>query len=57
MLAFNQIEAEELFSVYGLGVEEAGLALRQTGGRSADLHAAAVRASAALEGTASFQYP
>jgi LuxR family maltose regulon positive regulatory protein len=57
MLAFTQIEAEELFSVYGLGVEEAGLALRQTGGRSAHLHAAAVRASAALEGNASFQHP
>lgn len=60
MLAFTQTEAEELFSVYGLGVEEAGLALKQTGGRSADLHAAAVRALAALEAKSSppacFQY-
>jgi len=48
MLAFTQIEAEELFSRYGLGVEAASLALKQTGGRAADLHAAAVRAGAAL---------
>jgi LuxR family maltose regulon positive regulatory protein len=52
MLAFTQTEAEELFSAYGLGVEEAGLALKQTGGRSADLHAAAIRAFTALEATA-----
>jgi LuxR family maltose regulon positive regulatory protein len=43
MLAFTQAEAEDLFSGYGLGVEEAELALKQTGGRAADLHAAAVR--------------
>jgi len=53
MLAFTQSEAAELFSTYGLGAEVAGLALKQTGGRSADLHAAAVRAFAALETKAS----
>ncbi|MGH9936859.1 MAG: AAA family ATPase [Blastocatellia bacterium] len=47
MLAFTQQDAEDLFSSYGLGAEEAGFALKQTGGRAADLHAAAVRASAA----------
>jgi len=46
MLAFTQPEAEELFSSYGLGAQEASLALKQTGGRAADLHAAAIRASA-----------
>ena len=44
MLAFTKLEAEELFSGYGLGAEEAGSALKQTGGRAADLHAAAIRA-------------
>lgn len=44
MLAFTQTEAEELFSSYGLGAEEASLALKQTGGRAARLHAAAIRA-------------
>jgi len=48
MLAFTQTEAEELFSGYGFGPEEASLALKQTGGRAADLHAAAGRAFAAL---------
>ena len=53
MLAFTQIEAEELFSRYGLGVEAASLALKQTGGRAADLHAAAVQASAVMREKAS----
>jgi len=44
MLAFTQTEAEELFSSYGLGAEEASLALKQTGGRAAALHAVAIRA-------------
>jgi len=44
MLAFTQTEAEELFFEYGLRVEEARLALRQTGGRAAALHAVAIRA-------------
>jgi LuxR family maltose regulon positive regulatory protein len=48
MLTFTKSEAEELFSGYGLGAEEAGLALKQTGGRAANLHAAAVRTFAAL---------
>jgi LuxR family maltose regulon positive regulatory protein len=48
MLAFTRTEAEELFSGYGLGAEEARLALERTGGRAAGLHAAAVRAFAAL---------
>jgi LuxR family maltose regulon positive regulatory protein len=48
MLAFTQPEAEELFSCYGLGAQEASFALRQTGGRAADLHTAAIQASAAL---------
>jgi LuxR family maltose regulon positive regulatory protein len=48
MLAFTRTEAEELFSGYGLGAEEASLALERTGGRAAGLHAAAVRAFAAL---------
>jgi LuxR family transcriptional regulator, maltose regulon positive regulatory protein len=43
-LAFTQTEAEELFSGYGLGAEEARSALLQTGGRAAGLHAAAIRA-------------
>ncbi len=45
MLAFTQTEAEELFSGYGLSAEGARLALKQTGGRAAALHAAAIRAS------------
>jgi LuxR family transcriptional regulator, maltose regulon positive regulatory protein len=44
MLAFTPTEAEELFSGYGLSAEEARLALKQTGGRAAALHAAAIRA-------------
>jgi LuxR family transcriptional regulator, maltose regulon positive regulatory protein len=48
MLAFTQTEAVELFSSYGLGAGEAGLALKKTGGRAADLHATAARAFAAL---------
>jgi LuxR family transcriptional regulator, maltose regulon positive regulatory protein len=44
MLAFTQTEAEELFSGYGLGAEEARSALLRTGGRAAGLHAAATRA-------------
>jgi LuxR family transcriptional regulator, maltose regulon positive regulatory protein len=44
MLAFTQTEAEELFFEYGLRAEEARLALRQTGGRAAALHAVATRA-------------
>jgi len=48
MLAFTQTEAEELFSGYGLGPEEASLALKKTGGRAADLHATAIRAYGAL---------
>jgi LuxR family maltose regulon positive regulatory protein len=44
MLAFTQTEAEELFFGYGLGAEEASLALERTGGRAAGLHAAAIRA-------------
>jgi LuxR family transcriptional regulator, maltose regulon positive regulatory protein len=48
MLAFTQTEAEELFSGYGLVAEEARVALERTGGRAAGLHAAAVRAFAAL---------
>jgi len=44
MLAFTQTEAEELFSIYGLGAEEASSALLRTGGRAAGFHAAAIRA-------------
>jgi LuxR family transcriptional regulator, maltose regulon positive regulatory protein len=44
MLAFTPTEAEELFSGYGLSAEEARLALKQTGGRAAALHALATRA-------------
>jgi len=44
MLAFTQTEAEELFSEYGRSAAEARLALRQTGGRAAALHAVAIRA-------------
>ena len=44
MLAFTLTEAEELFSGYGLSAEEARLALKQTGGRAAALHAVAIRA-------------
>jgi LuxR family transcriptional regulator, maltose regulon positive regulatory protein len=53
MLAFTQTEAEGLFTSYGLGAEEANLALERTGGRAAGLHAAAVRAFAALGAQAS----
>ena len=49
MLAFTQTEAEELFSGYGLGPGEASSAVKRTGGRAADLHAAAINAFAALE--------
>ncbi|MBO0724235.1 MAG: AAA family ATPase [Blastocatellia bacterium] len=48
MLAFTQTEAEALFSGYGLCAEAASLALKQSGGRAGDLHAAAVRVFAAL---------
>jgi LuxR family maltose regulon positive regulatory protein len=44
MLAFTPSEAEELFSGYGLSAEEARLALKQTRGRAAALHAVATRA-------------
>jgi ATP/maltotriose-dependent transcriptional regulator MalT len=44
MLAFTPTEAEELFFGYGLSAEEARLALKQTGGRAAALHAVAIRA-------------
>jgi ATP/maltotriose-dependent transcriptional regulator MalT len=44
MLAFTQTEAEKLFSGYGLSAEEARLALKQTGGRAAALHAVAIGA-------------
>jgi len=44
MLAFTPLEAEELFSGYGLSAEEARLALKQTAGRAAYLHDAAIRA-------------
>jgi LuxR family transcriptional regulator, maltose regulon positive regulatory protein len=53
MLAFTQTEAEALFSGYGLGSEEASSALKRTGGRAADLHAAAIHAFAAWEAQAS----
>jgi LuxR family transcriptional regulator, maltose regulon positive regulatory protein len=53
MLAFTKSEAEELFSGYGLGAEEAGSALKLTGGRAADLHAAAIRAFTSLGAKAS----
>jgi LuxR family transcriptional regulator, maltose regulon positive regulatory protein len=53
MLAFTQTEAEELFSGYGLGSEEASLALERTGGRAVCLHAAAIRASLDLKAQAS----
>jgi ATP/maltotriose-dependent transcriptional regulator MalT len=53
MLAFTQTEAEELFSGYGLGAEEASLALERTGGRAAGLHAAAIRTFLDLEAQAS----
>jgi LuxR family maltose regulon positive regulatory protein len=53
MLAFTQTEAEELFSGYSLGSEEASSALKRTGGRAADLHAAAIHAFAAWEAQAS----
>jgi ATP/maltotriose-dependent transcriptional regulator MalT len=48
MLAFNQTEAEELFSCYGLGAQEASLALKRTGGRAADMHAAAIHTIAPM---------
>ena len=48
MLAFTQTEAEELFFGYGLDVEEASSALKRTGGRAADLHAAAIYTFMAL---------
>jgi ATP/maltotriose-dependent transcriptional regulator MalT len=44
MLAFTPTEAEELFFGYGLSAEEARLALKQTGGRAAAMHAMAIRA-------------
>jgi LuxR family transcriptional regulator, maltose regulon positive regulatory protein len=44
MLAFTPTEAEDLFFGYGLSAEEARLALKQTGGRAAALHAVAIRA-------------
>jgi LuxR family maltose regulon positive regulatory protein len=44
MLAFTLTEAEELFSGYEMSAEEARLALKQTGGRAAALHALAIRA-------------
>jgi ATP/maltotriose-dependent transcriptional regulator MalT len=53
MLAFTQTEAEELFSGYGLGAEDARSALKRTGGRAADLHAAAIHGLAALGAQAS----
>src|SRR5215510_15117768 len=53
MLAFTQTEAEELFSGYGFGAEDASSALKRTNGRAADLHAAAVHAFAALGAQAS----
>jgi LuxR family transcriptional regulator, maltose regulon positive regulatory protein len=53
MLAFTQTEAEELFSGYGLGAEDARSALKRTGGRAADLHAAAIHGFAALGAQAS----
>jgi ATP/maltotriose-dependent transcriptional regulator MalT len=53
MLAFTQTEAEELFSGYGLGAEEASSALKRTGARAAVLHAAAIRAFLDLEAQAS----
>ena len=48
MLAFTQTEAEDLFFSYGLSAEDASFSLKQTGGRAADLHEAAIRASASL---------
>jgi LuxR family maltose regulon positive regulatory protein len=48
MLSFSQTEAEDLFSGYGLSADDAISALNKTGGRVDDLHAAAVRAFAAL---------
>jgi LuxR family transcriptional regulator, maltose regulon positive regulatory protein len=53
MLAFTQTEAEELFSGYGLGAEEASLALLRTGGRAAGLYAAAIQGFVDLEVQAS----
>jgi ATP/maltotriose-dependent transcriptional regulator MalT len=53
MLAFTQTEAEELFSGYGIGAEDASSALKRTGGRAADLHSAAIHAFAALGAQAS----
>jgi LuxR family maltose regulon positive regulatory protein len=47
MLSFTQSEAEELFLGYGLSPEEANFALKQTGGRAADLHAMAINTGAA----------
>ena len=49
-LAFTQPEAEDLFFGYGLrlSAEDASFALKQTGGRAANLHEAAIRASASL---------
>jgi ATP/maltotriose-dependent transcriptional regulator MalT len=52
MLAFTQLEAEELFSGYGLGAEDASSALKRTSRRAADLHAAAIHAFAAWEAQA-----
>jgi len=52
MLAFTQTEADELFSGYGLGSEDASSALKRTGGRAADLHAAAIHAFAVWEAQA-----
>ena len=43
-LAFTPPEAEDLFSGYGLNAEQARLALKQTFGRAAALHAVAISA-------------
>ena len=53
MLAFTQTEAEDLFSGYGLGAEAASPVLKRTGGRAANLHAAAIRAFVDLGAQAS----
>ncbi|MBP6822343.1 MAG: AAA family ATPase [Acidobacteria bacterium] len=46
MLFFNTLEAEELFSAYGLSSKQAHLTLELTGGRASNLRAAAIQAKA-----------
>jgi LuxR family maltose regulon positive regulatory protein len=49
LLAFTADEAVRLFAAYGLGAQQAKLALAQTRGRAAALHAAALRAAQVMK--------